>query len=474
MNKLQNRHLPLRLRLTIWYLLTLLTFLLLFAGFLYWQVQRSLLAQVDTALQVVAAQALVNVDMENGRPSFQNTENVNGLTRRLQGDFAIFLATADGTITDHLGQIEEIPKFVPQLGAVTIRVGDEVWRIYSEPAITQEQHTPDWLVVVQSLELVTETLAQLRLQILWALPMALLLAGVGGFFLAARALRPIEKITQTAQAITASDLHRRIAYLGAADEVGRLAATLDNMLDRLQTAFERERRLTGDVAHELRTPLAALKGHVDVTLNRPRPLEIYVEALQDIGEQADRLIRLSNDLLFMNRLEQTHLLLQQMERIDLKDFLGAVVEQIRPLATAKHITLTEELPDNLTIKGDIDLLIRLFLNLLDNAIKYTDKGSVSIKAEPQSKIVSISISDTGLGIAAEHLPHLFERFYRVESDRTRGFGDDGVGGAGLGLALAQEIARAHKGIIQVTSAPGVGTTFIVKLPLHARQPEIIS
>jgi signal transduction histidine kinase len=319
------------------------------------------------------------------------------------------------------------------------------------------------------------------------LPLALLLAGVGGYLLASRALQPVDGITQTAQAISASDLDQRIYYQGPADEIGRLASTFDNMLDRLQAAFVRERRFTGDAAHELRTPLAALKGRIGVTLSQPRQAEAYAETLQDMEVQVDRLIRLSNDLLLMARLDQGQLR-PQLDTIIFSDFLGAVVDQVRPLLEAKSINLTTTIPPDLTLEGDLDLLIRLHLNLLDNAVKYTPPGGrVAVEAEGREKGVTISISDNGPGIQPEHLPYLFDRFYRVESDRSRAGqqpvlggsvpgsspkrreggqgGGSTIGGDGLGLAIAYEIVRAHGGELSVQSEVGQGTTLVVNLPV---------
>jgi signal transduction histidine kinase len=176
---------------------------------------------------------------------------------------------------------------------------------------------------------------------------------------------------------------------------------------------------------------------------------------------------LSNDLLFMARLDQGQQ--EPAKQIDLSDFLAAITDQVRPLAETKSISLMETIPTDIVIQGQIDLLIRLFLNLLDNAVKYTPaNGRVTIQAQKQAQDVQITISDTGPGIANGHLPHLFERFYRVEGDRARRWGDNGQGGAGLGLAIAREIVRAHGGKLSVQSEVGQGTTFVVQLPVDAR------
>jgi signal transduction histidine kinase len=242
------------------------------------------------------------------------------------------------------------------------------------------------------------------------------------------------------------------------------------MLDRLQSAFERERRFSADVAHELRTPLTALQGRIGVTLSQPRRPEEYSGTLEEMATQVDRLIQLSNDLLFIARLDQGQLT-PHMEKIDLTDFLDALVDQIQPLAEAKAISLHQEVPSGQTLWGDFSLLSRLFLNLLDNAVKYTPTaGEISLRAASNPDWVQVDIRDTGKGIAAEYLPHLFERFYRVESDRSRSESGDLKGGAGLGLAIAYEIASLHGGNLSAESVVGEGTTFTLRLPFSAGSP----
>ena len=456
-----SRRLPLRLRLTLWYLLSLAVILLLFGLLLFWQVQHRLLAQVDNTLQLAAAQASANVTTREGGLAFQNTDSSPALLR-LSEDIAFRLLAEDGTPWDSLGQAKEVPLLAPVPGYRTYFDGDDSWRVYDERLNLPGAPAAGWLQVTQTLEGVEQTLLLLRLQLLWGVPLALLLAGVGGYFVASRALLPIDRITRTAQVINASDLSRRIDYTGPPDELGRLAAIFDEMLDRLQSSFDRERRFTADAAHELRTPLTALKGRIGVTLSQPRGPAEYSDSLQEMERQVDRLIRLSGDLLFMARLDQGKVQRRE-DPIALDGLLAAVVDQVRSLAEAKSITLLGSAIQGVTVTGDMDLMIRLFLNLLDNAIKFTPVGGrVSVEAGRSSTEVTIAIRDTGPGIPAEHRARLFERFYRVGGDRSR---PDGQGGAGLGLAIAYEIARAHGGTLLVHSTLGQGTAFLLTLPL---------
>ncbi len=455
----------LRVRLTLWYVLLMGLTLLLFSGYLYVRTQHNLIAQIDAALQVAASQAFGSLDNENGRPSFQNAENKQAVARRLsEAGFAVRLLAPDGVVWDGFGDYTTVPTWIPASpGYVTLSRGETSWRLYTQAIQMPGGRIIGWLQVVQSLEAVQKALESLRTQLLLGLPLVLLLAGVGGLFLADRALRPIGHITHTAQKISASDLTRRIAYHGPDDEVGRLANTFDQMLDRLKMAFDRERRFTADTAHELRTPLTVLKGQIGVTLSRSRTCAEYERTLRDLEEQVDRLIRLSTDLLFLSRLDQGRLPWQP-ERLNISELLAATVEQVQPLAAEKRLALTAEIPPRLIVYGDANHLIRLFLNLLDNAIKYTSPGSqVRVEAMQEPSGARIAVSDSGPGIPPEAIPHLFERFYRVEADRSRG-----TGGAGLGLAIASEIVRRHDGRLEVQSVPGQGTTFSVHLP--ARPP----
>lgn len=284
---------------------------------------------------------------------------------------------------------------------------------------------------------------------------------IGGlvFLLRGQLFKPLQSMAEKMHTIAGGDLSQRTAFQGPTNEIGWLANSFDQMIEKLQAAFNRERQFMADVSHELRTPLTALKGRIGVTLTQPRTSGEYKHILEALEKEVDRLARLSNDLLFLTRLEQGQLRPRLAEQ-DLGDLLGVIIEQMQPLAEAKEIRLVEQVPPNLMLQGDADHLIRLFINLIDNAVKYTPPGGeINVQAELQAQEVLIKISNTGPGILPEHLPLLFDRFYRAEADRARS-----SGGAGLGLALAYEIARAHGGTIKVQSKPGHDATFTIHLP----------
>jgi signal transduction histidine kinase len=306
-----------------------------------------------------------------------------------------------------------------------------------------------------SLDQVRTSLANLLRVFLLSIPGLILVAGVGGYSLAGRALSPIDQITQTARRISARDLSARLNLPPGKDELGRLAATIDEMLGRLEGAFHREQRFVADASHELRTPLTAMQAILSVVRAKRRTIEDYEHALADIAEETDRLRALTENLLVLARTDMQPL--AEIEPVDLSLLLTDLYSSMRPLATAKGLAMTNAVPPGLSLMGDRDGLTRLFINLIDNAIKYAQKGDVQIAAGRQDDtILWVTVFDTGCGIPEGHLSHIFERFYRVDPSRTSG-------GAGLGLAIAQEIAQNHEGNIRAESTVGVGTKFTVTL-----------
>ncbi len=305
-----------------------------------------------------------------------------------------------------------------------------------------------------------DTLSRLLLIIAALYPVALLVVGGGGVFLAGRALRPIDEVTLAARQISAEDLGRRLDLALPNDEVGRLARTFDGMIARLDEAFQRQRQFTADASHELRTPLTAIKGQAEVALQRERAPEEYREALRRVNEEVDRMIRLLGSLLTLARADAAQIEIER-EPVSLERLAGDAMEQLRPAAAEKRVTVTPLSSADIVIRADHDLLLQLLLNLLDNAVKYTPEGgTVEVSWRPGAGRAEISVRDTGPGIAPEHLTHVFDRFYRVDAARSRA-----EGGAGLGLSICRWIAEAHGGAIRAESPPGGGARFTVSLPL---------
>ncbi|HHY47310.1 MAG TPA: heavy metal sensor histidine kinase [Firmicutes bacterium] len=453
---------PIRIRLSIWYVLLTAASLAVFGGFLYFNLAKGLYAEVDTTLQLVATQALRDIDNENGRPSFQNTGDDGGVASRIEArGFTMRLVDTSGNTLDGLGHYSTLPSPVAMEGFATVRISGKPWRVYTLPVPAVHDNRIGYLLqVAEPLTRVEDILDRVGALLLLGIPIVAVIATLGGLFLSSRALGPIDRLTRLAQSISAEDLTRRLDLKLPNDEVGRLARTFNDMLERLDAAFRRERQFTADAAHELRTPLTVMKGNIDVALARPRDAGEYRGVLEELETQVDRLAHLSENLLTLAR-GDTGKAAFHPEDLDIVVLLDGLVEQVRPLADSKGVSVKLQGLDRLTIVGDQDQLIRLFLNLLDNAIKYTPQGGeVSVTVSSDRANATVAVKDTGPGIAPEHIPHIFERFYRVDKARSRS-----EGGSGLGLAIAKHIVQLHGGSIEVESEPGRGSTFAVRLPL---------
>lgn len=294
---------------------------------------------------------------------------------------------------------------------------------------------------------------------LWlTIPIALVFAGVFGYFLVNKMLKPVQTITETAQEIESSNLSSRIA-VRSNDEIGKLSATLNRMFERLENAFNREKQFTTDASHELGTPLSIIQGEAELALHGTRSNEEYQKALESILKETRHMSSATRKLLFLSRDDGNQQL--QLEDLDLRFLLDDFVQDAEVLCHIKDIAIQFNILSNPRIRGDKVQLRELFLNLIDNAIRYTPQnGEISITLGEQEDYAYVSIKDTGTGISKEHLPYLFERFYRA--DRSRASRSNGS--AGLGLAICKKIAELHSGKIDVESEKGKGSIFTVWLP----------
>lgn len=297
-------------------------------------------------------------------------------------------------------------------------------------------------------------LGRLGLAMLIGFPVVLLLATAGGAFLAGRALRPIDELTRLAQRITAEDLSQRLDAELPQDEVGRLAQTLNEMIARLETSFQRQRQFTAEASHELRTPLTAMKGQLEVIQQRERSPEEYRTALEALSHQVERLIRLVGSLLTLARVESGQLE-TTFEPLRAHDLVAGAVEHLQGMAAERGVELRLEEGPECELQGDENLLLQVLLNLIDNGLKATRPGGSVTVGWSENELW---VRDTGVGIGPEHIPHLFERFYRIEKSRSRE-----AGGTGLGLPISQWIAQLHGGELLVDSQPGQGSKFTLRL-----------
>ena len=313
----------------------------------------------------------------------------------------------------------------------------------------------------------TRGLAALRNVMLAALPLALLLSGISGFLLARRSLASVDEITRVADHLSSANLHETLPVTGSGDELDRLAVTLNAMLGRIRAGVEQMHRFNSNAAHELRTPLQRMGSQLDAALAQPREAASYRDALLDLRAELDALAAGVNALLRLAQME-AGLDPAHTGPVELAKLLRTQVEFFAPLAEARGIPLllVEPLPDAV-VRGDASWLERLFSNLLDNALKYSRAGGlIELTLRIEGKHARVTVADSGPGIAAEDLPHLFERFARSAGSSSRG-------GFGLGLPLSREIARAHDGALEVESEPGRGSRFSVVLPLIGEAPAYV-
>lgn len=342
-----------------------------------------------------------------------------------------------------------------------IHVGERQYRSYVLHFSIHQQ--PATLFVLQSLHRQNEFLETLAETFWIVIPLAILLAGVGGYLLARRSLSPVVMMSAQASRIGSENLYERLKVQNPRDELGKLAGSFNELLDRLNQSFERQRRFVADASHELRTPVAILCGEAEVTLAQEKRTESeYRESLQILREEAKRLKHIVEDLFTLARADAGQHPLEPSD-FYLDELAAECSKNVRTLASAKQIAVSCESGAELPIRADEALLRRMLMNLLDNAIKYTPQGGlVSLRCAEENGRYRVSLEDSGHGIPGELQPRIFERFFRADKARSRGETDSG--GAGLGLTIAAWIAGAHGGTLELTRSTPAGSVFTVFLP----------
>jgi heavy metal sensor kinase len=312
--------------------------------------------------------------------------------------------------------------------------------------------------VASSLEDVHAVMKDLRNLLLFLIPAVFVVACLGGYWLSWRALAPVDEITRVAKSISVQNLSQRLTVPQTGDEIQRMAEAWNGLLDRLEGSVKRIRQFTADASHELRTPVALIRTTAEFALRRERRTSDYQSALGEIQIEAERMTELTESLLTVARADANGLELPLAE-IDLNETIWDVFRQIDRVAAVQGVAMQLELADEpATVKANAPAIRRLLLGLIDNALRHTPSGgSVTISTTRMQNGVVLAVQDTGEGIQAEALPHVFERFFRA--DPARGSGS----GAGLGLSIAQAIAQAHRSELTVQSEPGTGARFALVL-----------
>jgi heavy metal sensor kinase len=459
------KSLPIGARLTLWYSAILAVVLAIFGFSAYFGMRNSVHRTVDEELQA-------------------RVEGVRGLIERI---------SRYGDAEDLRVELREHSEL--RGGGALLEVSDEKgnW-LYRSPAIReyelpmQNASSPTTIVfkgmplrildasiaggnrlyqvqVATPMDDFYGALSHFRILVVVAIPLLLLCAAGGGYWMSRRALAPVDQITNTARSITVHNLSSRLVIPPARDELQRLSETLNEMLERLDIAFHKIRQFTADASHELRTPIALMRTRAELALRKPRDSEDYRATVAQIHSELEKTSELIEKLMLLARADAEAETLQFCTA-DVTEIAREACAQGRILSEAKQIRFREELPrEPMPVECDPQALRRLFLILIDNAVKYTQPtGEIEVTLGRQDGFLIGAVRDTGIGIAAEDLPHVFERFYRADKARSRD-----TGGVGLGLSIGRWIAEAHGGTIEVESSVGGGSVFEVRLPLFKQR-----
>lgn len=462
-----------KFRFTLWYLLILASTLVLLCAGVYLLLSQTLYRSLDDSLQKNAAEmsrsTTVYDDISRGdikQPprdllmlcfySGDEMVKISDKNRYILDDETIKQVIRDKRVlfTANSTGTEKLRCFGIQLPREN---EDSVPRTLPR----DNEKRPVVLIVGRPIGQIEDSLNELLRVFIIAIPICLAIAGGGGIFLARRVLKPVDTMAQAALEIEESDLGRRID-IKTKDELGKLALALNQMIDRLEKAFVRQKEFTSDASHELRAPLAIIQAESTLALNKDRAAADYRQSLETISQEVEHMAKIIDQLLVLARSDAGKEQLS-FEEVDLSRLLHDLTSDIDILCHDKGVSLALNAGAKAVINGDVGKLKELFLNIIDNAIRYTPHGgTISVSLSKEGQTALIAINDTGIGIPSEHIPNIFDRFYRVDKARSRA-----EGGSGLGLAICKQIVEAHGGGISVESRAGQGSTFSIRLPLQS-------
>lgn len=450
-----------RVRLTFWYGCVLAGILLVLGVALHVLLGHALLQRIDATLSREIHET--EERLEEGHTPASLRTNHHGHHR----EYALRVIRNDGRVLTQDPEWEAAGLPLPSednKGAgrsYLIQKGGNGRRYRVLTGAVQVQNDSYLVQFLISLESYDHELAELRVVLLTLLPAGFLLAVAGGYWLAGRAIAPVQQITATARRISARNLRERIPIPNLKDELGQLADTLNSMFARLERTFDALTQFTADASHELRTPLTAIRTEVEIALRSARTTENYEQVLGSVLEEVERLTRLADSLLLLSREDAGATETTRMP-VRLDEIVLEVAGHARAVAEQADVNLTVEQLPACTILGDADRLRQVMFNLFDNAVKYNRPGGeVTVRGKSESGNAVIEVVDNGLGIPTAELEKIFDRFYRVDKSRSRH-----MGGTGLGLSIARSLIESHHGRIEVESAFGKGSSFRIILPLH--------
>jgi heavy metal sensor kinase len=448
-----------------------------FSVVLYVMVARSLYADLDDDLRVSLETVTVKLVRELGENSPEKQAALDAINELSTREAAAVFNSSGALIAEQPAQ-GDIHARLPVSGSIPVgdihletesqRVGDAdvSRRVAAQLVYAAAKDAPYVLVVSEPFDSVTDGLGAIRDMLYITVPGALLISGLGGWFLARQSLASVVAMSERARRISAESLEQRLPVVNPRDELGRLASSFNELLARLDESFSHQRRFMADASHELRTPLSIMRTATDVTLEREGRTEVeYRDALKIIDEQVRRLTRIVEDMFTLARADVGP---QRLRPSDfyLDELITETARAADVLAARKKVAITVSPVAETPFQGDEGLLRQMLLNLLDNAVKHTPAGgSVHVLVARADGYYSITVSDTGTGIPAEARPHIFERFYRVDKARSRAEAvHSESSGAGLGLSISRWIAEAHGGHLELLHTGEGGSTFVATLP----------
>lgn len=453
-----------RFRLTILYLLVFGLLLASFSAYIYSQLSFDLRKQFDISLSRTA-QTTANtfIEFAERKKISDGAEDTVAELRLDNVSVAILqgqqvLAASSSEIVDAISATKILSRLTSSAQAFFATETHTRKRLVAMSF--QVDGVSYSIVMSEALDGLMLQLARMRQIILFGLPATLILAAASGFMLARKSLAPVMTISRQAQQISAKNLGERLSIPNPKDELGQLARVFNALLSRLDTSFRVMREFTADASHELRTPLAIIRAEAEVSLVQDRSVRDYKQSLEIIEDQSKRMTRIVSDMLALARADAGQQRLH-LEELYLNDLIEDCCKAAKALAAARGVALIFESSTDVSVRGDEELLKRMVVNLLDNAIHYTPPGGfICVKLNAEASTARLTVSDTGIGISPECTTRVFDRFYRVDASRSRS-----EGGSGLGLSIVKLAAEAHRGAVELSSQLGSGSTFTVTLPL---------
>lgn len=450
------KRLSIQFKVTFWFTLLMVILGCVSLGFLFFAGGRSAQQETRALMMNMVSAGVRQLDVDDGRLDIDDD-----LEYFREGVYLSLYDTAGVPLYGAVPREFDNSAVFDDGNMRTLAGNGQNWYVY-DVLVTVPGWGGVWLRSVSAASQVDTTLNSLYRLALVVLPFFVALSAVGGYLLTKRAFRPVRHITRTARRIGRSeDLSQRINLGPGQDEIHTLAAAFDEMFARLQDAFEREKQFTSDASHELRTPTAVILSQCEDALDSARTLDEAKAALQTIHGQAEKMAALLSQLLMLARADQGQKKLR-LETVDLSGLAGVVAEQMEESAHTRNITLDVQIEPGLEVQGDETMLMRLLINLLENAIKYGSPGGwakLELSAGADGKTVCGCVSDNGIGIAPDQLPQVWKRFWQADPARSGG-------GAGLGLSMVQWIAQAHGGTVRVESRQAEGSAFFFELPVN--------